>query len=176
MKKKCSVKDCNKEVHAKGYCIKHYTRYLKYGSVHTTLRMQHGMSHYKEYKTWDCMKERCYNKKHDSYKYYGGRGIKVCDRWKNNFLAFYKDMGKRPFLTAQIDRINNDGDYEPSNCRWLSGEENTRKRSNAKLTIEEVTAIRESHSQGTSRKEIALAYSISLPMVHCIIHNMRWRV
>lgn len=74
------------------------------------------------------MMHRCYREYNKSYSQYGGRGIKVCDRWKYNFLYFLEDMGKRPFPNAQIDRIDNDGNYEPDNCRWVTPSENLRNR------------------------------------------------
>ena len=79
------------------------------------------------------MKERCYNTKNSSYKDYGKRGIIVCDRWLGSFESFVRDMGERP-AGYVIDRINNDGNYCPENCRWTSVTENNRnKRNNVHL-------------------------------------------
>jgi len=77
----------------------------------------HKLSKIIEYKTWANILQKCYNKKHNSFKYYGGKGIKVCDDWKNSFEKFYKDMGDRP-KDCSLDRINTNGDYCPYNCRW----------------------------------------------------------
>ncbi len=84
-----------------------------------------------EYTSWDSMKARCNNPKHRAYKYYGGRGIVICKRWKD-YENFYKDMGSKPTPKHQIDRIDNDGNYDPSNCRWVTRLENMQNRSTSR--------------------------------------------
>lgn len=88
----------------------------------------HGMANSSEYHIWCGMKARCFNENNKSYKNYGGRGITVCDRWRDSFENFYEDMGPRPSSIHQIDRINNDGNYEPGNCKWRTPSENCLNR------------------------------------------------
>ncbi len=103
----------------------------------TSLRTTtHGRSKTPLYKTWSAMIARCSNNKLPTWADYGGRGISVCDRWLTfeNFLA---DMGDRPFVGAEIDRVNNDGNYEPSNCRWATRlEQCSNTRANILITID----------------------------------------
>ena len=76
-----------------------------------------------EYHSWRGMIDRCTNERHISYKFYGARGIKVCDRWRSSFEDFLSDMGEKPSKLHSIDRINGDGDYSPDNCRWATGKQ-----------------------------------------------------
>ena len=101
----------------------------------------HGMKGTTEYNSWESMKKRCYYKKHDSYINYGGVGVKVCDRWKNSFLSFFEDMGKKPNKTYTIDRIDTKGDYTPDNCRWASKTTQSRNRGVQKNNITKVTGV-----------------------------------
>ena len=82
----------------------------------------HGESRTPAYVSWTHMRQRCLNKDALNYERYGGRGIKICERWRDDFAAFLADMGERPEGTT-LDRIDVDGDYEPGNCRWSTPKE-----------------------------------------------------
>lgn len=88
----------------------------------------HGCTNTPEYMTWTSMIKRCTNPNNKSYHRYGGRSITVCDRWLKSFENFYADMGPRPTDQHSIDRRENDGNYEPSNCYWSTKEEQVNNR------------------------------------------------
>ncbi len=101
------------------------------GSRMSNMTKIHGGSKTITYASWKAMRGRCRDENHPSYKDYGGRGIQVCERWFSSFAAFLEDMGERPSKAYTIDRFpNNDGNYEPGNCRWATdSEQKSNKRS-----------------------------------------------
>lgn len=90
----------------------------------------HGMHQSREYRSWNKMKQRCINPKNDHFKHYGGRGIIVCDRWRDSFDAFFADMGMRP-IGMELDRRDVNGNYDPGNCRWAT---RTQQMNNTRVT------------------------------------------
>lgn len=96
----------------------------------------HGGTNSPEYGIWEAIRGRCLSPGHSAYKHYGGRGITICARWVN-FSNFLADMGKRPSLKHSIDRIDNNGNYEPGNCRWVTqGQQCQNSRRTVRLEVE----------------------------------------
>ena len=89
------------------------------------------------YKVWDSMKQRCYNQNNPGYKNYGGRGIKVCDEWLNDFKRFAEDMGPKPTKNHSLDRIDNNKGYYKENCRWgTKRQQGNNRRTNILITYQ----------------------------------------
>lgn len=104
----------------------------------------HGMSGTRIYNIWCKMKARCNNPKTERYPNYGGRGIKVCDRWNNSFENFYEDMKGGYSDDLSIERIDVNGDYEPSNCTWISlNKQYENKTNNVKFILEDEEILQE---------------------------------
>lgn len=128
----------------------------------SSLGKKHGLSKTPEHRVWSHMKGRCHNPNDAGYYKYGARGIKVCDRWRNSFLDFLADMGKRPSPKHSIDRINNDGNYCPENCRWASiDEQANNKRSSIttiwrgkKMTLRQICNLEGVVSYGTANARV----------------------
>lgn len=115
-----------------------------------------------EYITWQNMRARCNNPKDASYSRYGGRGIRVCKRWDESFTAFIDDMGWKPSPVYTIDRIDNDGDYEPGNCCWATPKEQANnRRSSTFLALDGVSMTIAQWSERTGLKPSAICQRLA---------------
>lgn len=130
---------------------------------------KHGMTGTRLYEIWAGIKRRCYNKNYKRYKDYGQRGIKMCDEWKDDFMEFYKwaiDNGYNDTLT--IDRVNNDKNYEPNNCKWSTPKQQVRNRRNTKCIT---------YNQETKPlAEWCEIYQINYNVVYNRIYNCGWSI
>ncbi len=121
-----------------------------------------------EHRVYRDMMARCYNPNKENYHMYGGRGIAVCHRWRDDCDTFLADMGPRPTSKHSLDRINNEGDYEPSNCRWATQtEQNRNQRSNHLLTF---------RGQTMCIAAWADRVGISADTLYCRINKQQWTV
>ena len=148
------------------------------------IRHKHGMTGEKFYNTYNAMKSRCLYKRNNMYHRYGGRGIKVCDRWLESFENFMEDMYdsyvkfSNDVRNCQIDRIDNNGNYEPSNCRWVTPKENSKSRDMSKtkkLTIEKARKIRKMSSEGISRTILGELFLVSVSTIGNVVLNKTYK-
>ncbi len=143
----CKAPECISSDYVIGYCKLHYHRLKTHGSLDLPVKSrgngirlplintQDGLkarSLVPEYNTWTAMKNRCYNPKDPRYDRYVGRGIVVCEEWREDFQAFYDYIGTRPTSKHTINRINNNKNYEPGNVEWATVREQNKNRSNSR--------------------------------------------
>ena len=134
------------------------------------------VSKHELYGTYRCMLDRCYVKTTTGYKNYGGRGIKVCDRWVDNENSFYEDMGERP-KDMSLDRIDTNGNYTPENCRWATYKVQSQNRRDNVLTSDMVVKMRKLHESGRSIRSIWMEFvpNSNYSTVRCAVKSLTWK-
>lgn len=137
----------------------------------------HGESHdFKtpEYSSWIAMRTRCNDLNHSSSRVHGQRGISYCERWEN-FQNFLEDMGRKPSSNHVLERIDNDGNYELSNCKWEDVRIAGRHTRANKLTIKEAREIRMLHDNGYSQRDLAREFGVGQAHISKIINFVQWK-
>jgi hypothetical protein len=127
---------------------------------------------------WKSFNRRCYNKLDNAYSRYGERGITVCNEWKNDFKTFYDWAISNGWNEGlYIDRINNDGNYEPINCRFVSSAESAQNRSRNTLTKEKVLEIRKYYkvNESLTNSKMAKIFKIKRPTMYDVLNNITWK-
>lgn len=137
----------------------------------------HGYSRIKLYRVWYSMIDRCHNQKHIDYHNYGERGIVVCREWRSDISFFIKWAISSGYKVGlQIDRRDNDGGYNPLNCRWVTCTVNSRNRRSTKINIKKAREIRIKRIiNGTSYKNLGKEYLLDASTIYGIIKNKTWK-
>ena len=125
-----------------------------------------------EYDVWVQMRRRCRPGSKDSHLYYD-RGVRVCDQWES-FAVFLSDMGPRPSSRHSIDRVDNDGNYEPGNCRWATPEQQGQNQRSTKLSHEKAARMRSMRADGVTYQKIGDAFGVSKRMAVVVCKGLSW--
>ena len=141
-------------------------------------KTKHGGYYTKLYKVWVSMKQRILNPTTKFYKDYGGRGITICPEWTESYIVFRDWSLSNGYQEGlEIDRKDTNGNYEPSNCRWVTHKENMRNRRNNKLSLEKANEIRALYNSGYyTQKQLAEKYNVSRRLIGNIINSKIWKI
>jgi hypothetical protein len=126
-----------------------------------------------EYGTWTAMRHRCSNSNSTNYHLYGARGIRVCDRW-DDFALFLQDMGPKPSKKHSIDRIDNDGNYCPENCRWATAKQQSHNSRRCVLSVGSASEIRRMRSAGAGFLLLAELFGVTRTHVRRVCNGTAW--
>lgn len=135
-------------------------------------RVNHGLGGTPTYRSWYSMLQRCTNPEDIGWKHYGGRGIRVCERWMS-LAMFVEDMGLRP-PGATLDRCDTNGNYEPGNCRWTTVVEQNRNRTSNVLSYDKRDALRADLAAGMKQRDAAIKYGVSQATVSRAARGETW--
>jgi len=162
-------------------CLQEVVRLLGSGdrqkSCGCYINVKHKGSYTRLYNTWAMMKQRCLNPNVKQFKNYGGRGIIICPEWTNDYIAFRDWSLSNGYKEGlQINRINNDDNYEPSNCNFVTHKENARHRRGQKTDMEKANEIRALYKTGNYvQKQLAEKYNVNRITISKIINNKTWK-
>ena len=131
----------------------------------------HGLRKHPLYKIWHWMLERCYSEYSTGYKNYGGRGISVCNEWRNSVKVFFLDMSEGWKKGLQLDRSDNNGNYSKENCRWVTPKDNNRNKRNTKISVEKAAEIRKSNK---TTSILMIEYSVCRTTINNIKNHVSW--
>jgi hypothetical protein len=129
-----------------------------------------------ERRAWETMRGRCYNRTDKDFHLYGGRGITVCERWRDSVETFLADMGPKPSARYQLDREDNEGNYEPDNCRWATPAQQAQNRRTAKLCAVSAVLIRYMHQRGANYSQLGRTFGVRANTARRICIRGRTRI
>lgn len=172
----CCIDGCGRPIRSVGFCSLHYNRFNLYGhplagEIEDCPKPRLPLK--KEKQAWHSMKKRCYDLSNRNYPCYGGRGIRVCDRWLESFDNFLKDLGPAPDGYS-LERIDVNGHYEPLNCKWATIREQNRNRTDTVLTEEKVKDAHRRLAQGENLADLAREFGVSYNTLYQAKRGKSW--
>jgi len=171
--RKCTVRGCRLAAVSRGLCPNHHMKLRRTGTPLGIRNWGEAFTH-PLYSRWRGMRYRCSEKTHLSYKRYGGAGIRVCDRWFNDFWAFVDDMGMPPTRKHTLDRIDTTKGYSPKNCRWATPTEQLMNRRICQVSKAIIKNIKKRYDAGKSALSLSKELDVSYNVVRDIVRGKTW--